>query len=126
MNAWYTYLAAIAAGAALGVAAGFLIDRVKKYLSKKKKGGEAKKWRPGPINTVLILEAIFLLYYVNRVLTIFEITGNEPQVLNTCVFTVCGFENGFLGWIQTTKIKKGGTKAEEPAIGPERPEPPDA
>ena len=126
MNAWYTYMAAMAAGAALGVAAGFLVGRVKKYLSARKKGGEAKKWRPGTINTVLILEAIFLLYYVNRVLTIFEITGNEPQVLNTCVFTVCGFENGFLGWIQTTKIKKGGTKAEEPTIGPERPEPPDA
>lgn len=126
MNAWYTYLAAIAAGAALGVAAGFLVGRVKKNLSTRKKSGEAKKWRPGTINTVLILEAIFLLYYVNRVLTIFEITGSEPQVLNTCVFTVCGFENGFLGWIQTTKIKKGGTKEEEPAIGPERPEPPDA
>lgn len=126
MNAWYTYMAAMAAGAALGVAAGFLVGRVKKYLSTRKKGGEAKKWRPGTINTVLILEAIFLLYYVNRVLTIFEITGNEPQVLNTCVFTVCGFENGFLGWIQTTKIKKGGTKAEEPTIGTERPEPPDA
>ena len=32
-------------------------------------------------------------------------TGNEPATLTACVFGVCGFENGVMGWIKTTKEK---------------------
>lgn len=30
---------------------------------------------------------------------------NEPATLTACVFGVCGFENGVMGWIKTTKEK---------------------
>ena len=38
-------------------------------------------------------------------LAVFWHTGNEPATLTACVFGVCGFENGVMGWIKTTKEK---------------------
>ena len=66
-------------------------------------------------------------------LAVFWHTGNEPATLTACVFGVCGFENGVMGWIKTTKEKQAaartsgsGQKAAPVEPPTEREEPPDA
>ena len=54
---------------------------------------------------MLILEGVILVAYTAADLAVFWHTGNEPATLTACVFGVCGFENGVMGWIKTTKEK---------------------
>ena len=64
----------------------------------------AKK-KMGTMDKVLILEGVILVAYTAADLAVFWHTGNEPATLTACVFGVCGFENGVMGWIKTTKEK---------------------
>ncbi len=59
----------------------------------------------GTMDKVLILEGVILVAYTAADLAVFWHTGNEPATLTACVFGVCGFENGVMGWIKTTKEK---------------------
>ena len=88
----------------------------------------------GTMDKVLILEAVVLILYTAADLVVFWHTGNEPATLTACVFGVCGFENGVMGWIKTTKEKQaaeaartsGSGRGAAPAEPPtEREEPPD-
>ena len=63
------------------------------------------KGKMGTMDKVLILEGVILVAYTAADLAVFWHTGNEPATLTACVFGVCGFENGVMGWIKTTKEK---------------------
>lgn len=65
----------------------------------------AAKKKMGTMDKVLILEGVILMTYTAADLAVFWHTGNEPATLTACVFGVCGFENGVMGWIKTTKEK---------------------
>ena len=65
----------------------------------------AAKKKMGTMDKVLILEGVILVAYTATDLAVFWHTGNEPATLTACVFGVCGFENGVMGWIKTTKEK---------------------
>jgi hypothetical protein len=92
----------------------------------------AKK-KMGTMDKVLILEGVILVAYTAADLVVFWHTGNEPATLTACVFGVCGFENGVMGWIKTNKDKaaeaartSGSGRRAEPVEPPtEREEPPD-
>ena len=100
-----------AAAMVLGTALGFLIcgatvrhlrQRVR-TLRRQTKTGPPKKM--GVMDKVLIFEAVILIAYTVADLAVFWHTGAEPYTLTGCVFGVCGFENGVMGWIKTTKEK---------------------
>ena len=65
----------------------------------------AAKKKMGTMDKVLILEGVILVAYTAADLAVFWHTGNEPATLTACVFGVCGFENGVMGWLTTTKEK---------------------
>ena len=65
----------------------------------------AAKKKMGTMDKVLILEGVILVAYTAADLAVFWHSGNEPATLTACVFGVCGFENGVMGWIKTTKEK---------------------
>ena len=65
----------------------------------------AAKKKMGTMDKVLILEGVILVAYTAADLAVFWHTGNEPATLTACVLGVCGFENGVMGWIKTTKEK---------------------
>ena len=56
---------------------------------------------------VLFLIFAYLFYFTERILDIFLATSQEPIVLIGAVFGILGIECGVMGWIQSTKIKKG-------------------
>ena len=92
----------------------------------------AAKKKMGTMDKVLILEGVILVTYTAADLAVFWHTGNEPATLTVCVFGVCGFENGVMGWIKTTKEKQaaartnGSGQTAAPVEPPtERKEPPD-
>ena len=92
-----------------------------------------QKKKLGTMDKVLILEGVILVAYTAADLAVFWHTGNEPATLTACVFGVCGFENGVMGWIKTTKEKQaaartnGSGQTAAPVEPPtEREEPPDA
>ena len=96
--------------------------------------GFALCWAATRLDKVLILEAVVLILYTAADLVVFWHTGNEPDTLTACVFGVCGFENGVMGWIKTTKEKQAAEAARTSGSGhqtaPEEPptdrtEPPD-
>lgn len=93
----------------------------------------AAKKKMGTMDKVLILEGVILVAYTAADLAVFWHTGNEPATLTACVFGVCGFENGVMGWIKTNKDKaaeaaraSGSGRRADPVEPPtEREEPPD-
>lgn len=94
---------------------------------------KAAEKKMGTMDKVLVLEAILLISYTVADLIVFWHTGAEPYTLTGCVFAVCGFENGVMGWIKTTKEKQAaartsgsGQKAAPVEPPTEREEPPDA
>ena len=101
--------AAMAGGAVLGFALCWAATRLaggnRKAAARLAKAAEKKM---GTMDKVLILEAVVLILYTAADLVVFWHTGNEPDTLTACVFGVCGFENGVMGWIKTTKRKTGG------------------
>lgn len=124
----------------LGTVLGFLVcEATARRLRRNTRGQRtAPKARDTPkkmgvMDKVLILEGVILVAYTAADLVVFWHTGNEPDTLTACVFGVCGFENGVMGWIKTNKDKAAeaartsgsGHKAtpEEPPT--DRPEPPD-
>ena len=99
--------AAMAGGAVLGFALCWAATRLaggnRKAAARLAKAAEKKM---GTMDKVLILEAVVLILYTAADLVVFWHTGNEPATLTACVFGVCGFENGVMGWIKTTKEKQ--------------------
>lgn len=98
--------AAMAGGAALGFFLCWAATRLAggNHAAAARLATAAKK-KMGTMDKVLILEGVILVAYTAADLAVFWHTGNEPATLTACVFGVCGFENGVMGWIKTTKEK---------------------
>ena len=126
--------AAMAGGALLGFSLCWAATRLAggNHAAAARLATTAKK-KMGTMDKVLILEGVILVAYTAADLAVFWHTGNEPDTLTACVFGVCGFENGVMGWIKTNKDKAAEaartsgsghqTAPEEPPT--DRPEPPD-
>ena len=98
--------AAMAGGAALGFFLCWAANRLNGGgHTTARRVAEAGKKKMGTMDKVLILEGVILVAYTAADLAVFWHTGNEPATLTACVFGVCGFENGVMGWIKTTKEK---------------------
>ncbi|MCM1221856.1 MAG: LapA family protein [Lachnospiraceae bacterium] len=99
-------IAAIAmiVGAVIGyIIAGKAIKALRKKIRQLQKDENPKKM--GAMDKILILEAVILILYTITDFVVFWHTGSEPYTLTTCVFAVCGLENGVMGWIKTNKDK---------------------
>src|SRR5699024_6330690 len=98
--------AAMAGGALLGFSSCWAATRLAggNHAAAARLATTAKK-KMGTMDKVLILEGVILVGYTAADLAVFWHTGNEPATLTACVFGVCGFENGVMGWIKTTKEK---------------------
>jgi len=111
---------------AVGMAAGYLVCAV--LFRRAQRAARARRAmrketpkKMGVMDKVLVLEAVVLVAYTVADMVVFWHTGNEPYTLTGCVFGVCGFENGVMGWIKTTKEKNApgdGPNQEPPAEGP--------
>ena len=101
MNMPLIAAAAMASGALLGFSLCWAATRLAggNHAAAARLATAAKK-KMGTMDKVLILVA-----YTAADLAVFWHTGNEPATLTACVFGVCGFENGVMGWIKTTKEK---------------------
>lgn len=71
----------------------------------------------GKMDKILVFEGVVLILYTVADLAVFWHTGSEPAALTSCVFGVCGLENGVMGWIKTNKDKIGGEKPPENTEG---------
>ena len=126
--------AAMTGGAALGFFLCWAASRLNRgSRTAARRVAETEKKKMGTMDKVLILEGVILVAYTAADLAVFWHTGNEPATLTACVFGVCGFENGVMGWIKTTKEKQAaartsgsGQKAAPVEPPTEREEPPDA
>ena len=98
--------AAMAGRALLGFSLGWAATRLAggNHAAAARLATAAKK-KMGTMDKVLILEGVILVAYTAADLAVYWHTGNEPATLTACVFGVCGFENGVMGWIKTTKEK---------------------
>ena len=134
MKIFIVAAAAWAAGALLGYfVARLAYKHLRKRLRTLRQERKPPKKKMGTMDKVLILEGVILVAYTAADLAVFWHTGNEPATLTACVFGVCGFENGVMGWIKTTKEKQaaartnGSGQTAAPVEPPtEREEPPDA
>lgn len=124
---------AMAAGTALGfLLCHFIAPRLYRARRLQRDGGGQRE-KVGVMDKVLILEAVILVAYTVADLAVFWHTGSEPSTLTACVFGVCGFENGVMGWIKTNKDKAAeaaktsgsGHQAAPVDLPTEREEPPD-
>ena len=94
---------AMLAGAIIGyILCGFAVRRYRKLYRALKRGDKAGM---GTMDKVLVFEGAILILYTIADLIVFWHTGAEPAVLTSCVFGVCGLENGVMGWIKTNKDK---------------------
>ena len=135
MKIFIVAAAAWAAGALLGYfVARLAYKHLRKRLRTLRQERKPPKKKMGTMDKVLILEAVVLILYTAADLVVFWHTGNEPATLTACVFGVCGFENGVMGWIKTTKEKQAAEAARTSGSGrgaapveppTEREEPPD-
>ena len=134
MNMPLIAAAAMAGGALLGFSLCWAATRLAggNHAAAARLATAAKK-KMGTMDKVLILEGVILVAYTAADLAVFWHTGNEPATLTACVFGVCGFENGVMGWIKTNKDKAAeaarangrGRKADPVEPPTEREEPPD-
>ena len=131
MNMPLNAAAAMAGGALLGFSLCWAATRLAggNHAAAARLATAAKK-KMGTMDKVLILEGVILVAYTAADLAVFWHTGNEPATLTACVFGVCGFENGVMGWIKTTKEKQAAARTsgrgqkdapEETPTGPEGP-----
>ena len=106
MNMPLIAAAAMAGGALLGFSLCWAATRLAggNHAAAARLATAAKK-KMGTMYKVLILEGVILVAYTVAALAVFWHTGGEPSTLTACVFGVCGFENGVMGWIKTTKEK---------------------
>lgn len=74
-------------------------NKAKAKATKKKKGLYSK--------VIIIIVFVYLGYFTERVLSLFEKTGAEPVVIIGAVFSILGLECGVLAWIKNSKIKRG-------------------
>jgi hypothetical protein len=63
------------------------------------------KQKLGTMDLILLVIGIFLALFTTAMIVIHCITGSTPDTLITCVFGICGFEGGVMGWIKTSKNK---------------------
>ena len=97
--------ASMAVGAALGyILCGAFARKYQRLYRALKKG---QKTGMGTMDKILVFEGAVLILYTIADLVVFWHTGAEPAVLTSCVFGVCGLENGVMGWIKTNKDKIG-------------------
>lgn len=98
--------AAMAGGALLGFSLCWAATRLAggNHAAAARLATTAKK-KMGTMDKVLILEGVILVAYTAADLAVFWHTGNEPATLTAFEYDVCGFENGVMGWIKTTKEK---------------------
>lgn len=76
-------------------------------------------------NIALTIILVIIIIYSIVAIFVFWHVGSEMSTLTTCIFSLCSFETGMLGWIKTTKVKQS-TEAQEPPEPPvKREEPPD-
>lgn len=61
--------------------------------------------KPKTSTVALIVVAVYILWFTDRMIGLYEATGAIPDTLVTCVFAICGGECGALGWIRTSKEK---------------------
>lgn len=61
--------------------------------------------KPKTSTVALIVVTVYILWFTNRMIGLYEVTGAIPDTLVTCVFAICGGECGALGWIRTSKEK---------------------
>lgn len=123
----------MAVGTALGVLVGWIVGPRLYRPRRLQPDGGGDKGKMGTMDKVLILEAVILVAYTVADLAVFWHTGSEPSTLTACVFGVCGFENGVMGWIKTNKdkaaeaAKTSGSGHKTAPMDPptEREEPPD-
>ncbi len=88
------------------------------------KSGKTAKKSMGIMDKILIFEAALLIVYTIADMWLFYQKGSEPTTLTACVFSICGIENGVMGWIKTNKTNNSTTTTTvEPLI--DREEPPD-
>ena len=128
MNTLLIAAAAMAGGAALGFSLCWVATRLAagNHAAATRLATAAKK-KMGTMDKVLILEGVILVAYTAADLAVFWHTGNEPATLTACVFGVCGFENGVMGWIKAAARTSGSGQKAAPVEPPtEREEPPDA
>lgn len=135
MKTLLTAAAAMAGGAALGFFLCWAAHRLTRgNYTAARRVAEAEKKKMGTMDKVLVLEGVILVAYTVAALAVFWHTGGETSTLTACVFGVCGFENGVMGWIKTTKEKQAAEAARTSGSGhqtapveppTDRPEPPD-
>lgn len=91
----------IVIGGILGIVIGiFTVCMLIRFVNNKKR----KKLHT--MDVILVVIAIFLLLFTVSMLWLYRQTGGIPDVLCTCVFTMCAGECGIMGMIQTTKQKQ--------------------
>lgn len=102
---------ALMAGTLLGFLACAILGAINviKAPSETTTAATTDKRKMGAMDKILILEGAILITYTVVDMWIFYKTGSEPTTLTMCVFTVCGVENGVMGWIKTTKEKQTAT-----------------
>lgn len=99
-------LAAMVAGTALGyILCGAFARKYQRLYRALKKGEKAGM---GTMDKILVLEAAAIVVYVVADFIVFWHVGSEPSTLTACFFSVCGLENGVMGWIKTNKDKIDG------------------
>lgn len=57
------------------------------------------------MDVILIIIAVTLCVFTLKMIALFEAYMAVPDTLITCVFSVCGGECGFMGWIKTSNEK---------------------
>ena len=115
MNIVWIAAASAVVGAALGyILCGAFARKYQRLYRALKKG---QKVGMGTMDRVLVFEGAVLILYTIADLIVFWHTGAEPAVLTSCVFGVCGLENGVMGWIKTNKDKLDGDDVPPDAEG---------
>lgn len=66
---------------------------------------QGAKFRLNKMDVILIVIAATLVVFSLKMINLFETYMAVPDTLITCVFSVCGGECGFMGWIKTSKEK---------------------
>lgn len=71
------------------------------------------KSKIGTMDLILLIIGIFLMLFTVAMSLMHALTGSTPDTLITCVFGICGFECGAMGWIKTSKDKLNKQKTDD-------------
>lgn len=73
---------------------------------RRKKQRRSRKQPMGTMDRILVVLAVFLLFFIATMVVLFVRYQSIPDTLCNCVFAACGAEGGIMGWIKTTKEKR--------------------